>query len=299
MPENADLMGKRIAVLGPGAVGGTMAVRLARAGAKLVCVARAATAAAIRSEGLTLRHGSETMTERPEAAERLDEPVDLLLVTVKAPALDDALERIASEATTVVPLLNGLEHVDTIRARLGGRVLAGSIGRLEAYRESTTRIVQTTSAPIVTLSAPDGAQDLLRGAGFEVAVGESEAAVLWEKLARLAPLAAATTITQETLGELRSDPRWRTTLEAAVTEACAVAAAEGVALNEDAQWKILDTMPANVTTSTARDAAAGNPTELDAIVGAVVRAALKNGVAVPTLGRLLTEAEELCQVQSR
>jgi 2-dehydropantoate 2-reductase len=288
-----------VAVLGPGAVGGALAVPLVQAGVDVVCIAREATAEAITSQGLSLRHGSEEVTVRPRAVVELTDPIDLLLVTVKAPALDDALGRVGASAGAVLPLLNGLEHVELIRGRLGGNVLAGSIGRLEAYRDSPARIVQTTPAPLITLFPADGAADLLRGAGLDVRLGESEAAVLWEKLVRLAPLAAATAITQQTLGELRSDPDWRATLEAGVTEACEVAAADGVRLDEAAQWEILETMPATVTTSTARDAAAGLRTELDAILGAVVRAARRTGIAVPTLEALLADVEEACQARSR
>lgn len=287
-----------VAVLGPGAVGGALAVPLAEAGIDVICIARQATAEAITSRGLSLIQGSSVTAARPRAVEELEEPVDLLLVTVKATGLEDALARIRSSASVVLPLLNGLEHVDAIRRQLGGRVLAGSIGKLEAFRAGPTEVVQTTAAPLITIFPEDGAADLLREAGLEVGVGLSERAVLWEKTVRLAPLAAATTITQQTLGELRSDTTWRSTLEAAVTEACAVAASDGVTLNEDAQWAILDTMPASVTTSMARDAAAGRPTELDAVVGAVVRAARRLGVEAPTLDRLLVEAEDACRVQS-
>jgi 2-dehydropantoate 2-reductase len=287
-----------VGVLGPGAVGTALAVPLAEAGLDLVCIARPATAAVITSQGLTLRHGSDVRTVRPRAVEELNEPVDLLLVTVKATALDDALGRIKSGVALVLPLLNGLEHLDKIRQRLDGRVLAGSIGKLEAYRDRPTEVVQTTAAPLITVFPEDGAAGLLRDAGFQVRAGESEPAVLWEKTVRLAPLAAATAISQQTLGELRSDRHWRSTLEAAVGEACAIAAADGVGLNQAAQWKILDTMPATVTTSTARDAAAGRPTELDAILGAVVRAARRLGVPAPTLDRLLAEAEDACRAQS-
>jgi 2-dehydropantoate 2-reductase len=287
-----------VGVLGPGAVGAALAVPLAKAGFDIVCIARPATAAAITSQGLSLRHGSDVTTLRPRAVEELREPVDLLLVTVKATGLEDALGRIKSGPAVVLPLLNGLEHVETIRRRLDGRVLAGSIGKLEAYRDGQTEVVQTTAAPLITVFPEDGAADLLRAAGLEVRLGDSEPAVLWEKTVRLAPLAAATTITQQTLGELRSDESWRSTLEAAVAEAVAIAAADGVSLNEAAQWGILDTMPATVTTSTARDAAAGRPTELDAILGGVVRAAKRLGVAAPTLERLLAEAEDACRAQS-
>jgi 2-dehydropantoate 2-reductase len=287
-----------VAVLGPGAVGGVLAVPLVEAGFDVVCIARADTAAAITSRGLSLRHGSEVTTVRLRAVEELDEPVDLLLVTVKATGLDDALRQIKTTPAAVLPLLNGLEHVDTIRRSLDGQVLAGSIGKLEAYRDGPAEVVQTTSAPLITIFPENGAAELLRKAGLDVRAGGSERAVLWEKTVRLAPLAAATAITQKTLGELRSDGTWRSTLETAVTEACAVAAADGVTLNVDAQWEILDTMPASVTTSTARDAAAGRPTELDAILGAVVRAARRLGVAAPTLDRLQAEAEDACRAQS-
>jgi 2-dehydropantoate 2-reductase len=287
-----------VGVLGPGAVGAALAVPLAEAGLDVVCIARPATAAAITSQGLSLRHGSEVTTVRPRAVEELNEPVELLLVTVKATGLDDALGRIKSGAAVVLPLLNGLEHVETIRRCLDGRVLAGSIGKLEAYRDGPTEVVQTTAAPLITVFPEDAAVGLLRAAGLDVRAGASEPAVLWEKTVRLAPLAAATTITQLTLGELRSDDGWRSTLEAAVAEACEVAAADGVTLNEAAEWEILDTMPATVTTSTARDAAAGRPTELDAILGGVVRAARRLGVATPTLDRLLAEAEDVCRARS-
>jgi 2-dehydropantoate 2-reductase len=286
-----------VGILGPGAVGGALAVPLAEAGLDVVCIARPATAAAITSQGLSLRHGSGVTTVRLRAVEELNETVDLLLVTVKATGLDDALGRINATPSVALPLLNGLEHVDTIRSRLDGGVLAGSIGKLEAYRDGPTEIVQRTPAPLITVFPEDGAAHLLREAGLDVRLGESEQAVLWEKTVRLAPLAAATTITQRTLGDLRTDSTWRSTLQAAVGEACAIAAADGVKLDEMAQWAILDTMPASVTTSTARDAAAGRPTELDAILGAVVRAARRLGVGAPTVDRLLVEAEDACRAQ--
>jgi 2-dehydropantoate 2-reductase len=299
---SGDMDGKdrgTIGVLGPGAVGGALAVPLALSGARVVCIARPETAEAISRDGLTLDRCGEILHARPEAVAELREPVDVLFVTVKAPTLDDALDRVAAEAGTILPLLNGLEHMDMIRARLGGRVIAASIGRLEAYRDGQNRIVQTTPSPLVTVAEANGGADVLTAAGFDVRIGPGERAVLWEKLARLAPLAAATVVTQRTLGDLRADPQWRATLEQAVAEACEVAAADGVPLNEVAQWEILDTMPASVTTSAARDAAAGRPTELDAIAGAVVRAGRRLGVPTAVLEGLLAEAEEACRARSR
>jgi 2-dehydropantoate 2-reductase len=290
-----------VAVLGPGAVGTVFAVPLARAGHRVVCVARAPTVAAIEQGGLTLVRHDGAAHARPEAVESLDEPVDVLLVTVKAFALDEALERVAAEPAATVPLLNGLEHVERLRALLGGSVTAASVGRLEAYRDPPTVVAQTTGQPVVTL-APGGevVEAIFSAAQADVRRGASERAVLWEKVVRLAPLAAATALTQRPVGDLRDDPDWRLRLEDGIGEACAVAATERVELDPDAQWAIIEAMPADLTTSAARDVAAGRPSELDAITGAVVRAGRSAGVPTPTLDRLLEAAEEeRCRASSR
>jgi 2-dehydropantoate 2-reductase len=292
----------KVAVLGPGAVGGVLAVGLVRAGVPVVCVARPGTANLITSEGLTLRRGRrETETVRPEATSELRERVDLLLVTVKATALDDALGRVEAPPATVIPLLNGIEHMETIRRRLAeSDVVAGSVSLIEAYLEKTGTIVQTTPAVVLTLAEDvvRRAAELLRRAGTEVRINGSELEVLWQKLARQAPVAAATSLAQRPIGELRNDPKWRPRLQAAVGEACAVAAGEGVSLRAAAQWEIIDAMPPELTSSTARDVAAGRPSELDAITGAAVRAGRRLGVPMPTLERLLAEAEDACRAPS-
>jgi 2-dehydropantoate 2-reductase len=279
-----------VAVLGPGAVGGVLTVGFVKAGVDVVCIARPATAAAIMSEGLSLRQGQNVETVWPAVATELREPVELLLVTVKAPALDEALDRVQAAPRFAVPLLNGIEHMQTLRERLPETdVVGGSIGRIEAWLERPGVVLQPTPSVVMTVAA--GAPvELLRRSGVEVREDGSAAEVLWEKLARQAPTAAVTTITQRPIGELRSDPEWRARFRAAIEEACVVAAADGVALSPEAEWDIIEAMPPLLTSSTARDIAAGVPSELDAITGAVVRAGERLGVATPVLTRLFEEA---------
>ena len=283
-----------VAVLGPGAVGGALAVRVERSGRRVVCVARRETARALVSDGLTLDGAGPALRARPAAVERLTEPVDLLLVAVKAPELEAALARIEAPAGLVLPLMNGLDHIGTIRARLGRRVAAGSISRFEAYREGRTRIVEASGPGVVTMASEEAsttdlgrAAELLARAGVEAHILESEKAVLWDKAARLAVLAAATAATGRPVGELRADSEWRPLLETGLEEACAVASADGAPASPAEQWAIIDSLPASLTTSTARDVAAGRPSELDAITGAVVRAGRRLGVPTPTLEELL------------
>ncbi len=269
-----------VAVLGPGAIGGCLAVRLATAGEDVVCVARHETAGALARDGLTLVAHDREVTASVEAVEALDRPVELLLVTVKATQLEGALDRVHAEPELVLPLLNGIEHMAVLRERFR-RARAATIGRVEAYRESPTRIVQRRE-PLVTV-AGDPVPGPLERAGIDVRPGGSEADVLWEKLARLAPLALLTSLTGLPLGELRSDPRLRTLVE----EAVAVAVADGAWTSVGEQWGIIESMPEALTTSTARDVAAGRPSELDAIAGAVVRAGGRLGVPTPTFEEVL------------
>jgi 2-dehydropantoate 2-reductase len=268
------------AVLGPGAVGGSLAIRLALAGERVICVARPEAVAAIHEEGLTVVADGEELRARPEAVEALEEPVDLLLVAVKAPALAEAVGRVHSEPELVLPMLNGLEHMAVLRDRFRS-VTAATIGRLEAFREGTTRIAQHQAA-LVTVAGDDRPAPLVQ-AGIETRFGGSEVDVLWEKLARQAPLAALTSVTGEPTGEVRADPRFR----AAVEEACAVARADGAHTTLAEQWSIIESLPPELTTSTARDVAAGRPSELDAIAGGVVRAGRRLGVPTPTFEELL------------
>ena len=195
-----------LAVLGLGGVGGALA---ARTGA--LCVGTEGTVGAIRARGLTLVHGAETTVVHPETTTRLEQPVALLVVAVKAYDLDAALDRIAPEAldgAVVLPLLNGLEHVDAIRGRLGGAsyrllqapptVAAGTIGVFSAAATEPGVVVQATTGPArIRAASRDVERETLAAAlaplavpGVEVVVGDDEREVLWEKAVRLAVLAA-------------------------------------------------------------------------------------------------------------
>jgi 2-dehydropantoate 2-reductase len=285
-----------VAILGPGAVGGVLAAGFLEHGVDVVCVARPDTAAILMSQGLSLRQGQKDVTVRPRVVTELRERVELLLVSVKAPTLDDALDRIEAAPEVAVPLLNGIEHMQTLRRRLPRtRVAGASIGRIEAWLDRPGVVVQPTPSVVMTV-ASDAPVELLRRSGVEVRVDGSAKEVLWEKLARQAATAAATAITQRPVGELRSDPEWGPRFRAAIEEGCATAAADGVTLSPQAQWEIIESMPPLLTSSTARDIAAGVPSELDAITGAVVRAGRRLGVDTPVLAQMY---EEACRASSR
>jgi 2-dehydropantoate 2-reductase len=285
----------RIAILGPGGVGGFVAGALARAGADVTVVAREETAAAIADRGLDVRSVLlGDFVARPAAVAVLEEPVDALLVATKAGGLDAALDRVHGEPGLVVPLLNGLDHMAVLRERFGPeRVAAGTI-RIEADRPAPGQVVHTSRFLRVDLAADGGRLGpelealaaALEAAEVPARIMDTEAAVLWGKLVRLNALACTTSAYDLPLGPIRSTPELRADLVAAVQEVAAVARAEGASVEPGNVMGELTDAHAELSSSMRRDIAAGREPELDQIPGAVLRAAARHELACPTIARL-------------
>jgi 2-dehydropantoate 2-reductase len=287
----------RIAILGPGGVGGLLAGALEKAGSEVIVVARESTAAVITERGLRIDSVIfGEMLARPRAVARLEDPVDALIVATKAAGLEPALERITVEPGVVLPLLNGLDHIPVLQERFGtASVLAGSI-RVEADRPEPGVIVHTSpflliDMAVVEPSAQAAMEELegaLRTAEVPVRILDSPAQVMWSKLVRLNALACTTSAYDKLLGEIRSTPELRADLVGAIEEACAVGQAEG-ATDVDAAKAVAELEMAHDTlgSSMQRDIAAGRPPELDAIPGSVLRAAARHGLQCPTIERLV------------
>ncbi len=287
----------RIAVLGPGGVGGLIAGALANAGEDVLVIARESTCATITSEGLhvdSVRFGA--LHVRPPAVEALREPVQALIVATKASGLSDALARVQEDPGVVLPLLNGLDHIAVLRERFAPEiVLAGSI-RVEADRPQPAVITHTSPFLLVNMAsryeaahpAMERLARTLREAGVPAEVLESEAQVMWSKLVRLNALACTTSAHDKLLGEIRSTPQLRAELVGAITEACAVGAAEGASdVSPERAIAELERAHATLGSSMQRDIAAGRAPELDAIPGSVLRAAARHGIACPTIEHLV------------
>jgi 2-dehydropantoate 2-reductase len=282
----------RIAVLGPGGVGGLLAAALARAGIEVTVIARDSTAAALSERGFDVSSvvlGS--FTARVAAEPALDSAADFLLVAVKAPALAAALARVQAQPGLVVPLLNGIEHMETLRARFSDPGVAAGVIRVESDRPALGEIVQTSPQIRIDLAADDAAlhdrlTTLAAGinqAGIDTTIGTSERQILWSKLARLNALALTTSASDRPIGFIRTDPRWRSALEGAVKETVGVANADGASLDAAATIAELDQAHAELGSSMQRDIAAGREPELDAIAGAVLRAGARHGMRCPTV----------------
>ena len=290
-----------IAVLGPGGVGGLLAALLSRAGHRVLCLAGDDTARTLREGGIRVRSGRfGDFTANVDAAAELPEasgPVDAVLVAVKHTNLDAALARVPAKTlgdALVVPFLNGVEHPAALRARYGDDRVAPAVIRVESTRTAPGVIEHASPFVEIDLAGDpvprerlDALAAAFTGAGPATRVLPDEAAALWAKMSFLAPFALLTTLYGLPLGDVRT--RHRDELAALVEETAQVSRACGGPADPAEALARYDTFPPATRSSMQRDAEAGRPLELDAIGGALLRAAERHGLDVPVTARVVRE----------
>lgn len=283
----------RHAILGAGGVGTFLGGALARAGRDVLLLMREESLAryggVVHVESAVL---GDFHAELP-AAPTLERSADVLWLATKAYQLTEALERVpesAAEDSVVVPLLNGLDHVELLRRRFGRTAVLPAAIRIESERVEPGLVRQLSRFASVALSPGPQAENLrneLVDAGIAASIGEGEANVLWAKLAVLAPIALTTTLRGSPLDGVVADPAWRSRLEACVREVAAVAREDGVVLDPEAMIAGIESVPPGLRSSMQKDREAGKPTEIDAIGGSVLRAAARQGLDAPTTQALV------------
>ncbi|MEU9223442.1 2-dehydropantoate 2-reductase [Streptomyces massasporeus] len=287
-----------VAVLGPGGVGGLLAALLSRTGHRVICLSGEKTAETLRTDGIQVRSARfGDFTARVEADTELREPVDACLVTVKHTALDAALARVPAPVLSdglVVPFLNGVEHPAALRARYRPDRVAPAVIRVESTRVAPGVVEHGSPFAEIDLTGTDVPRprldvlaDAFAAAGPVTRVLEDETAALWAKMSFLAPFALLTTRYGLPLGEVRT--RHRDELTALVEETAAISRACGGPADPAQALARYDAFPPSTKSSMQRDAEAGRPVELDAIGGALLRAAERHGIPAPVAARVVDE----------
>jgi 2-dehydropantoate 2-reductase len=290
-----------VAVLGPGGVGGLLAALLSRSGHRVICLSGEQTAKTLRSGGIQVRSARfGDFTVRVEADTELREPVDACLVTVKDTALDAASARVPAPVLgdgLLVPFLNGVEHPAALRARYRPDRVAPAVIRVESTRVAPGVVEHGSPFAEIDLTGTDVPRPRLDAlaeafatAGPATRVLADETAALWAKMSFLAPFALLTTRYGLPLGDVRT--RHRDELTALVEETAAISDACGGPADPAQALARYDAFPAATKSSMQRDAEAGRPLELDAIGGALLRAAERHGVAAPVAARVVRELSD-------
>jgi len=291
------------AILGVGGVGGLIGACLAHAGESVTLVVRRETLARYPKQ-LSLQSPMGNFSVDAGVAAEVP-PTDVLWLAVKATQLDDALRSITRPEAVgaIVPLLNGIDHVALLRAKYGAeRVIPGTFAG-ETERVSPGHIVHRS--PFARLNVLSAGKELLAGTldqlqkmGFECRFIDDEPTLMWGKLVFLAPFALSTTAAGKTVGEVLTDPHWRALGEGCVRETCAVGIAEGAKVSAEKVMSGVAMMPGGMRSSMQKDVERGNPPELDAIAGPILRGGKKHAIDVPATKELVARVERRAGVSA-
>ncbi len=284
------------AILGAGAVGGLIGTALASLGEEVIVVVRPETLAGY-PESLLLERPQGPISAPARAVAALAEPVDVLWIGTKHYNLQPAIAEVHSLSTCVVPLLNGVDHMQVLRAHFGrDRVVPASIA-VEAERTAPGRFLQRSL--FVRLTIASAGEPLLGAIARRLGDCDitcrfepNEQTLLWNKLCFLGPLALTTSASGMNKGELFADAGWKNKLITAIAEFCDVANASGAEVDPSYLLAFLNGLQITIRTSMQKDLAAGHEIELEALSGPVIRGGERYGIDVSATKGLVEDIKK-------
>jgi 2-dehydropantoate 2-reductase len=289
----------RILVVGAGATGGYFGGRLAQAGRDVTFLVRPRRAEQLQRDGLCIvsPHGDVTLTPKLVTAGQIAAPYDMVLLTVKAFALEAALADVApavGPASMIIPVLNGMRHIDALTARFGEAPVLGGVclvattldeqGRIKQLAEMQHLIYGERSGDVSARVTALDAQ--MQGAGFNARASAAILQEMWEKWVLLATLGGITCLMRGTIGEIEAAPGGAALALQILGECASVAAMSGYPPSEAFMTRTKATVTAAgspTAPSMYRDLLQGFPVEADQIVGDMQARAQRFGIAAPLL----------------
>jgi 2-dehydropantoate 2-reductase len=290
----------KFAIFGTGGVGGYFGGRLAQAGQDVTFIARGRHLARLQESGLRVDsiggdfviHPARAMDSTQSAGE-----VDCVILAVKAWQLGEAIgsmKPLAGEGTAILPLMNGIEHIDLLTDSFGEKHVLGGLCRISSFLAEPGHVTHVGMKPFISFGELDNSKSgrvtELREifsslVGIDVDVPPDIRAAMWEKFIFICSTSGVGAVTRQPMGVFRSVPESRAMLESAVREVEKVGRAKDVALPGNLFERLMnriDGLPAGIVASMQKDIMECRKSELDAQTGAVVRMGRALGIPTPT-----------------
>jgi 2-dehydropantoate 2-reductase len=293
-----------ILVLGAGGIGGYFGGRLAETGAEVTFLLREARARRVEAEGLIVESPLGDIRRKVRVATDANalNAVDVVLLSCKAYDLTTALEAIApavGNGTAILPLLNGVAHLDSIATRLPGAAVWGGVAHvsLTLTQEGVVRHLSPLNA--ISFGRLDGGADA-RVHELKVLFAKTPVTAralsaplqdMWDKFVFISTLAGMTCLMRASIGTILALPLGERLILQMLGECQDVAKAEGFAGDGEptARYRAQLTQTGSpITASMLRDMERGGPTEAEHILGDMTQRAARHGVAAPLTEIALT-----------
>ena len=294
----------RFLVVGAGSTGGYFGGRLAEAGRDVTFLVRPARAENLRAHGLRIvsPEGDLTLAPKLVTADAIPSHYDVVLLTVKAFSLEAAINDMApavGPGTMILPVLNGMKHVDLLTERFGKAALMGCVAKIATTLDDEGRIHHLTTLQDIAygemtgeatsrLSRLDAA---MQGAGFNARLSSDITQELWEKWVLLATMGGICCLMRGNIGEIARGAGGRDFVLGFLDEVTAVVTAVGrkpgdkfLAITRE----MLTQDDSTQASSMYRDMQAGLPVEVDQIIGDLLARARQAKIATPLLAAAFT-----------
>ncbi|WP_314963491.1 2-dehydropantoate 2-reductase [Bradyrhizobium cosmicum] len=289
----------RVLVVGAGALGGYYGACLDRAGRDVALLVREKRAEQLRQNGLQVvsPHGDFAVQPKILLANDLKHPFDVVLVGVKSYSLDDAMRQFALAVgadTMILPILNGLKHIDALTARFGATRVLGGLANVSAGLDADGRVVQFMANQTIVFGETEGAlservlalEALLQVPGIDVRASEAIMQDMWEKFVQLSTVAGITCLMRASIGDILTVPNGERSIFRLFAECCAVATASGFEPRApfiEFDRKLFTTRDSPLKASMLRDIERGSITEAEHILGDMANRARTLGIDTPLL----------------
>ncbi len=304
-----------ILVLGAGAVGGYFGGRLAEAGADVTFLVRPGRAAQLAGAGLVVDSpaGDIRGPVPTVGADAVTPSFEVVILTCKAYDLDAAIDAIRpamGPATVVLPLLNGLSHLDRLDAALGADHVLGGLAQITATLTADGVIRHLSPMHRLVFGARTAAQEdvcrrlgeIMEKARFDGVMSERILQDMWEKWVLIATLAGATCLMRGALCDILAAPSGEALIVAIQGEAALIADACGVPVRDkamEATRRALTDKASTMAASMMRDLEAHRPTEADHVFGDLLARGNAHGVAAPLLDLVFLHLQTYANRQAR
>ncbi len=289
----------RILMVGAGATGGYYGGRLAQAGRDVTFLVRGRRLDQLKRDGLQIISplGDVTLQPRLITASELASaaPFDLGRVSTKAYSLDSAIEDFAPAVgpdTILLPLLNGMRHLDLLSERFGRKHVVGGTVRIVADVDPEGSVHMLTELDELTFGELDGGRtpraeqlyEQLAVFGYKTTLAENMVAAMWQKWWLLATMGCVGVVSGGTVADMMATPRGRELAHAILAETTGIAAANGYPADPKllaSQTERFTDPTSKLTSSMFRDYSRGLSVEADHILGDFLHRA--NGTATPLI----------------
>lgn len=289
----------RILVLGAGGIGGYYGARMHAAGGNVTFLVRPGRAAQLREKGLQVfsPFGDLQISPQLVTKETLTETFDVILLTCKAFDLDSAMDAIApaiGEQSAIVPLLNGVRHIDRLVTRFGAARVLGGVALISVTLAANGEIHHLNKLHRFTVGSLgwrpspwlEPLSRLMESSGVDFVLADNIGQAMWDKMVFLATLAGATCLMRSSVGTIMSTLAGESFINGLLDECAAVADANGRKLG-DTQLTVFRNMLTDrssaLVASMLRDIEANKQTEGDHILGDMISWAANKKLEVPLL----------------